>query len=114
RALQRLEDCSASLGWANVVALAEVHEHRAEDSRREVDPVEVVERLGNGSASFWKEPQVVVDLLVGIRVRQARRLQEPAQVWCSSRAAGHDVAAQRGRGDGERAALARAVDADAR
>ena len=95
--VERVVDRVAGLRRADIVVQADVDQHRAADPRREVDAVEVVERLAHLGLALRVEPQVVVDLLVRPGVRQRGRVHEAAEVGRAGRAAGdrHRAAARR-------------------
>src|SRR5205814_9407159 len=75
-----VEQRMAGLRWAYIVLQSDVHDDRAGDPVGEVDPVEVGDGFLDFRSALGVAPQVVVDLLVGIRVLQLDGIDEAAEV----------------------------------
>ena len=106
-----VEQRMAGLRWAYIVLQSDVHDDRAGDPVGEVDPVEVGDGFLDFRSALGVAPHVVVDLLVGIRVRQLDGIEEAAEVRGARGRRAH-LRAHGGRRDRQPATLAASGDAD--
>src|SRR6266508_2757330 len=56
RTLERMVECVAGLRRADIVAEADIDQHWAADTRREVDSIEIAERRVDGLGALRVEP----------------------------------------------------------
>src|SRR5579883_2062040 len=82
------EEGKAGFRRADVVAQTNVDDNWTANSRREVDPIEVVQRLPHLLFALWIETEIVVDLLVRVGMGQAGGIHKATQVGCAGRCAG--------------------------
>src|SRR5262245_53334531 len=104
RSTNRVEQRVAGLRWTDIVLEPNIHDDRAGDLVGEVNAIEVGDGFLHHPVAVRMLAQIVVDLFIGIGMRQRDGIHEATEVWGTSRRGTH-LRPHRGGGDGQTTTL---------
>src|SRR5712691_7807026 len=112
RGTDLVEQRVAGLRWTDIVLEPDIHDDRAGNLVGEVDAIEVGNGLLHQVVAVRMQAQVVIDLFIGIGMRQRDGIHETTEIWGTSRRGAH-LGPHRGGGNGQATALTAARHANA-